>query len=98
MAIENFREEHTAECSACGHVEKWSRTGDFIKRFFLPEICPNCGASMLTLAGYLDKPHWLHVIRVFRRISPKRTRNPLTWLRSERWDEIVERRYSHAAY
>lgn len=84
-----FRQVHKARCSSCGHIEKTSAAGEFISTFFLPNICSGCGEHMhsYSLYGGNDRPHWIHDIVKQKRVLPKRTRNPLTWLRVARWED-----------
>lgn len=85
-----FRQIHTAECSFCRHVERSRENGDFIDDFFLPDICPSCGEVMSHghAAERNGWPHWQHFVTKQEFKPAVRTRNPLTWLRSGRWEEV----------
>lgn len=87
MASEaHFLEEHTAVCSECDYLAKWSRSGTFMDAFFLPRICKGCGRYMSGDWTNQDEPHWVHVERIFKRVPAVKTRNPLTWFRSDKWE------------
>lgn len=84
----SYRKVHLAKCSHCARIAESSYSGSFIDPFFLPKMCASCGESMQDRWPREDRPHWRHVVIKEKWVDPIRTRNPLTWFRLGRWDEV----------
>lgn len=76
--MSNFREIHQAICDNCSAVASQSDSGTFIDRFFLPDMCKNCG----------EYPEWQHRVIVMQRVPRERSLfKPWTWVLPDRWVE-----------